>query len=248
MRKLPYLLFLALAAIFNVCCEKSASEEFNDANGFVVSKLLQIISVADSEEPYEEENILFFYDDNNRLIEFTGDGYKNLFVYKNGNLSNIVGQSVVGNAEELYKSPYDAFRYGDVKEWDDSGNPVLIEFYDDNENNANPDEAYTAEISYDDKPNLFYYTLKSAGLIEVMDRVQFAVGILPPPHEIIRARALLPVNNMKNIIYRNENGLIEYEIAIDYTYNKLGYPSYATISGKDSKNSSVLQVNFQYLE
>jgi hypothetical protein len=150
----------------------------------------------------------------------------------------------------LYQSPYDAFETGEVIEYDSKGNPSILIFFEEEYNNTTETYdilEYRAELSYDDKPNLYYATLESAGLIEVMDQVKFNFSVVPQSQDIVRARMLLPVNNLTKIIYRDDQGELIFSINIDYVYDDQNYPSSATITSSDQYATSILLANFQYI-
>src|SRR5690606_11983756 len=143
-------------------------------------------------------------------------------------LSNIGGEDVdVLNIEELYKSPYDAFEMGQVVEYDDNGNPYLIQLYQE-DYDYDTDQVkiieYTAEITYDDVHNPYYYTLQSAGIIDVLDKVQLNFSSAPQSSKVVKARLLFPVNNPSKIVYKNQTGIPQYQIEMDYTYDDDNYP------------------------
>lgn len=58
------------------------------------------------------------------------------------------------------------------------------------------DKIYTASLSYDTAPNPFYHTLKSAGIIDVLDKVNLDFSGPNVTADFVKARALFPVNNL----------------------------------------------------
>ena len=78
---------------------------------------------------------------------------------------------------------------------------------------------YTADVSYDDTHNPYFYTLEAAGIIEVLDGVRLNFGIQPQVPEILKARMFFPVNNPSQIIYKNEEGDVVYTINANYVYD-----------------------------
>ena len=107
---------------------------------------------------------------------------------------------------------------------------------------------YTAEISYDDKPNPFYKTAEAAGLIDVMDQIRLNFAAAPQAEEIVRAKALFPNNNPSQVLYKNEEGEIEYTINMSYTYDG-DYPTTATVStvSEHSDENETYVTTFSYI-
>lgn len=215
-------------------CSDSSSDEFNDANPDAVARYIETISIVSAQDASENTTITVNYDANGRVSNVTDGVDTSLFVYSNGELSNISGQGENLNVEELYESPYDAFETGIVNQYDSNGNPVNITFYEyeyDWQTDTEEQVAYTAVVSYDSNPNPYFYTLDAAGIIDALDQVDlnFSVNVTSP--EIIQARALFPLNNVSSITYRDEDGNVVYEIEADYVYNSVDYPTSATVTG-----------------
>ena len=155
--------------------------------------------------------------------------------------------------EELYESPYDAFETGDVLEYDENGNPELLEFREDEYDYDMDDyvtKLYTAELVYDDAPNPFYYTLQAGGLIDVLDGVQLNFSVNPQLPEIVQARLLFPVNNLSQIIYKDEEGEIVYTINANFVYDEDNYPTSATVTAvsSDYDDQDTFTTTFTYVE
>lgn len=232
MKRINYLLVITSISIFNMSCEKSTSEEFEDVNGNVDTKLMSSISVVSAQSAEENRNILLTYNTDNKLTTISDGSETTIFSYQDGSLSNVSGTGENGNVEELYESPYDAFETGQIEEYDNNGNPSIIKFVEYRYNYETFEDDlvyYTAEISYDNKPNPFYKTAEAAGLIEVMDKTRLNFSMAPQPEEIVKAKALFPNNNLSQIIYKDENGEVEYTINLAYTYDG-DYPTSATVS------------------
>ena len=255
MKKQKSLIALLCISLFTLSCsEDSVSDEFNDANGNVQVKLIESISIVSAQDSQENKNILLSYTSNGLLNTITDGIETSIFVYDNNNdLSNITGEGDNLSIEELYESPYDAFETGEVIEYDDNGNPRKIEFYEE-EYDFNTDsyitKNYTAEISYDDTHNPYFYTLEAGGIIEVLDGVELNFSMNPQVPEIVQARLLFPVNNPSQIIYKNEEGEIIYTINVNYVYNNENYPTSATVTAvsiEDSEQSTYSAI-FEYVE
>ncbi|WP_282112328.1 hypothetical protein [Maribacter stanieri] len=232
MKRINHLLLLSSIAVINFSCEKSTSEEFEDVNGNVETKLITSIDVMSVEDPDESNNILFSYNGDLRLTSIYDGTETTNFTYEDGNLSNVTGNGDNGNVEELYESPYDAFETGQVEEYDENGNPSVLQFIEYDYDYMTGEEEvvyYTAEISYDNKPNPFYKTAEAAGMIDVLDQIKLNFAAAPQAEEILRAKALFPNNNPSQIVYKNAEGEIEYTINLSYTYDG-DYPTAATVS------------------
>ncbi|MGJ8715265.1 MAG: hypothetical protein ACSHXG_09200 [Maribacter stanieri] len=232
MKRINHLLLLSSIAVINFSCEKSTSEEFEDVNGNVETKLITSIDIKSVEDPDESNNILFSYNGDLRLTSIYDGMETTNFTYEDGNLSNVTGNGDNGNVEELYESPYDAFETGQVEEYDENGNPSVLQFIEYDYDYMTGEEEvvyYTAEISYDNKPNPFYKTAEAAGMIDVLDQIKLNFAVAPQAEEIVRAKALFPNNNPSQIVYKNAEGEIEYTINLSYTYDG-DYPTAATVS------------------
>ncbi len=165
--KIKFLTFVILSVGIISSCNKSTSDEFEAVNGKTEKKRIKSVSVVPAKDPADSKTVLFTYDGNDRLTSVT-DGLETfIFAYSNGKLSTAAGQDGTLTIEELYASPYDAFDTGQVEVYDSNGNPSKILFFEEEYNyntGLNEIYQYILEISYDDKPNPFYYTLDSGGL------------------------------------------------------------------------------------
>lgn len=232
MRSIKHLLLFSSVAILNFSCDDSTSDEFEEVNGKVETKLISSIDVASAENSDDSSSIIFSYNSELQLNSIFDGTETTNFIYEDGNLANVSGNVDNGNVEELYESPYDAFETGQVEEYDENGNPSVIKFIEYDYDYMTGEEEvvyYTAEISYDDKPNPFYKTAEAAGLIDVMDQIRLNFAAAPQAEEIVRAKALFPNNNPSQVLYKNEEGEIEYTINMSYTYDG-DYPTTATVS------------------
>ncbi|SDR79344.1 hypothetical protein [Winogradskyella sediminis] len=256
MKNQKSLIILLSLSIFTLSCsEDSVTDEFDNANGNVQEKLIESISIISAQDSQENKNISLSYTSGG-LLNTISDGVEtSIFVYDdNDNLSNITGGGNDNlNIEELYESPYDAFETGEVIQYDDNGNPKEIEFYEE-EYDYNTDsyytKIYTAEISYDNTHNPYFYTLEAGGIIEVLDDVQLNFSLNPQIPEIVQARLLFPVNNPSQLIYKNEEGEIIHTINVNYSYDNENYPTSATVTAvsvQDSEQSTYSAI-YQYVD
>jgi len=251
MRSIKHLLLFSSVAILNFSCDDSTSDEFEEVNGKVETKLISSIDVASAENSDDSNSIIFSYNSELQLNSIFDGTETTNFIYEDGNLANVSGNVDNGNVEELYESPYDAFETGQVEEYDENGNPSVIKFIEYDYDYMTGEEEvvyYTAEISYDDKPNPFYKTAEAAGLIDVMDQIRLNFAAAPQAEEIVRAKALFPNNNPSQVLYKNEEGEIEYTINMSYTYDG-DYPTTATVStvSEYSDENETYVTTFTYL-
>lgn len=255
MNKIISILILVLVLITS-CSEDSVTDEFNNANnndntnGSVASKLITKITGVSVQYPTENATIFISYDANDRVSSVSDGTEASVLVYNNGNLSTITSTGGTPfNVEELFVSPYDAFETGQVSEYDNNGNPIKLVFieeeYDYNSGTYTTVE-YTAEISYDTEPNPYFYTLQAAGIIEVLDNVELNFSLNPQTPEIVQARALFPLNNIKRIIYKDENSVVIYEIAADYVYNDVDHPITATVTASSPADNEISVYTLAY--
>ena len=253
MKKTIYLItfFLTLILIFS-CSEDSVTDEFDEANGNVQEKFVQSVSITSAQDSQENKNITLSYNSNGSLNTISDGNETSIFVYENGELTNITGGGDILNIEELYESPYDAFEIGDVLVYDNNGNPKIIEFYEeeyDYDLGIYVTKVYTAELYYDNAHNPYFYTLEAGGIIEVLDGVQLNFSLNPQVPEIVQAKLLFPVKNPSQIIYKNEEGEIVYTINANYIYDNENYPTSATVTAVSIEDSeqSTYSVVFQYI-
>lgn len=249
------IILLSLPLFILSCSEDSVTDEFDNENGNVQEKLIESISIISDQDSQENKNISLSYTSDG-LLNTISDGIEtSIFTYDdNDNLSNITGGGNDNlNIEELYESPYDAFETGEVIQYYDNGNPKKIEFYEDEydyNTGSYYTEIYTAEISYDNTHNPYFYTLKAGGIIEVLDDVQLNFSMNPQIPEIVQARLLFPVNNPSQLIYKNEEEEIIYTININYSYDNENYPTSATVTAvsvQDSEQSTYSAI-YQYVD
>ncbi|MDT7827636.1 hypothetical protein RQM65_03015 [Pricia sp. S334] len=252
MGKPKYVLLASMALALGTSCEKSSSDEFEEVNGKTVEKRLSSIAFASAQDPEENEKVEFFYDVDKKLTRVSDGTGTSEFVYDDKGLTDVTGDSENDNfnIEELYKSPYDAFETGDVTAYDANGNPSEIIFFEKEYDYGtdNPiKKQYTAELAYEATPNVYFHTLKSAGLIEILDKVKLNFNMQPQAKEMLKAKALLPNNNLSKITYKNEEGEVEHEIDTIYTYDADDYPIQVTVKSMSSGVTKVFKIDYTYL-
>ncbi|QNK76719.1 hypothetical protein H7F37_11355 [Winogradskyella sp. PAMC22761] len=253
--KLPF--FNALLLIAFMSCSDSTSDEFDGANPDAEAKYIKTITVLSAQEG-EEATVTVNYDANDRVSSISNGTDSSVFVYNNNELTNISGDGDNLNIEELYDSPYNAFEVGEVTSYDSNGNPKTIAFSQteyDYENNIEEEVEYTAEITYDANPNPYFYTLEAAGIIDVLDNVDLHLTMNTSSDQVVQARLLFPLNNITGIQYKDENGVLIFELDADYVYNSADYPISGTVVGTDyyenyegeiETETSIFSANYTY--
>jgi hypothetical protein len=250
-----FFLIVSTISILTSCNEESVSDDFEEVNGDVAVKLMESISVSDAEDSSDNTTVTMYYTNDGKLNTISDGSETNVFVYDNDNkLTRITSDGDNLNMEELYESPYDAFDTGEVVEYDDNNNPKKIEFLveeciDDYWCDEYEVKIYTAELSYDDAHNPFYHTFNAGGIIDVLDNVELNFGSSQSP-EIVKVKDLFPMNNLSQIIYKNEEGDPLVSLNINFSYDDENYPTSATITTVDIEESeqSVSSVIFTYID
>ncbi len=250
-----FFLIVSTISILTSCNEESVSDDFEEVNGDVAVKLMESISVSDAEDSSDNTTVTMYYTNDGKLNTISDGSETNVFVYDNDNkLTRITSDGDNLNMEELYESPYDAFDTGEVVEYDDNNNPKKIEFLveeciDDYWCDEYEVKIYTAELSYDDAHNPFYHTFNAGGIIDVLDNVELNFGSSQSP-EIVKVKDLFPMNNLSQIIYKNEEGEPLVSLNINFSYDDENYPTSATITAVDIEESeqSVSSVIFTYID
>ncbi|MBB3696781.1 hypothetical protein KMW28_22930 [Flammeovirga yaeyamensis] len=254
MRLFKSLSTIALASVCLFSCDsETLSEEFDEINGDVVEKTIKKMTLEELSSTgvsYEYEVMNFNYSDG-KLKSITGVDDDLNVEYEGDDLDSFSAGGDVLNVEELFESPHDAFETGYVETYDENGNPKVIGFYEDEydyELNQMVKILRFANVSYDDKPNLFYYTFASAGVIDVLDKVELNMGMNFQSTELIMARKLFPLNNVTKIEYTNEEGEAIGTLTIEYTYDEDGYPTFASGVNDifDHDENEYYEVTFDY--
>ena len=240
MKKTLLLLLTILGIFVFVSGCKKTEDEFHDANVDVAAKYICRMEII-SNVPAENKTILVNYDAENRVSSITDGTNSRFFNYDSGNnLSSVTDEGEPLNVNDLYQSPYDAFETGNVLEYDANKNPKKIEVYED----GYLSELLIGEITYDPKPNPFFYTLKAAKAIDILDRVDLDFG--QQSSSIIKARQLFPYNNIRAMIFKDHSGITKYEVQIGYTYGADNYPLNATVNALSPDETRIYSVSYFY--
>jgi hypothetical protein len=240
-------------------CKKTTEDEFKEANGDIKEKYLSSIEVI-SDEFEHTELIHIGYDNANRVIAIQYGNEVHDLIYDDNNLSYLTIENELQDLENLYLAPHDiiistswsrSIRTGNVLEYDSKLNPSKVEIFSDKRGYLYGTGYYTistdtlmCDILYDPNPNPIFYTLKAAGFINVLDRVDLVFGVQSP--KIIQARQLLPYNNIKSLTFRDKKGLPVTTIKINSTYDTDSYPDFSTILVLDQGFSQVHKVYYYY--
>ncbi|WP_298288960.1 hypothetical protein [uncultured Lutibacter sp.] len=238
---------LGLIFVFSVVsCEKtSVEDEFESVNGQVVEKLIKRIEGKDAIG--ENGSILFNYNGDNKVSIISYGSTTTTFNYNS--LGELISYSTTGypgdepkpfSMSELYQAPYDVFDNGEVLEKDNNNNPIKILVYDQGDSS----KYYIGDILYDDKPNPFFYTIKSSSMLDVLDRSYLNFGYQIP--EIVKAKDLLPNNIVTGMIFKDSDGITVAELQIDYTYDKHNYPIRGDVFIYEDGESKNNYINFYY--
>ncbi len=239
MKKKVLVLSTVMSIIFLLSCSKSADDDFDDANGDVAKKYIKHVQIIEN----EGENRIYTvnYGTGDRISSISNGNSSAFFNYSEADeLSSVVDDNDTFDIDELYQSPYDAFETGNVIEYDEKANPIKIEVYEE----ESVSNLLIGDIIYDPNPNPFYYTLKAAGVIDVIDRVDLNFGYSNP--SIIKAKQLLPYNNIRAMIFRDESGITKYEVQIDYKYDEDKYPISAVINALSVDETSTYTILYSY--
>jgi YD repeat-containing protein len=246
MKKSKILLLMLYVIALSVGCEKSSTEdEFIEVNGDVKEKL---ISKIEARDVYGEKTIVVFnYNGQNQISSISDGEETTTFNYNSqGELISTVTKNYPNdepsllNMSELYQAPYDVFDSGEVLEKDSNNNPIKILVY----KNGYGSEILTVEIIYDDKPNPFFYTIKSSSMLDVLDKTYFNFGYQSP--EIVKAKDLLPNNIFTGMIFKDSNGITTQEVQINYSYDDDDYPIQGDIYTYENGEAYNYYINYYY--
>ncbi len=214
-----------LFAMALVSCSESIEQGFEEANLLVEQKLIKELKIISNDDPALNRTYTIRYDLKDR-VKSISDGESTGFLKSNDSIgfkgiSNI--QKAV-DLNEFYQAPYDAFTTGRVLEYDEKGNPVMIQVVEPGDSF----ERLEGTITYDPNPNPFFHTLEASGLIDVLDRVNLNFSATVP--EIVKARQLLPFNNIRSMTFYDHNDVIQYEVNFEYDYAENSYPRSAKVN------------------
>jgi len=237
--------FCVITILFSCNDSQTVEDEFIEVNGEIKEKLIGKIEGRDI---YGDKiNIIFNYNSQNRISSITDGSQTTTFNYNSqGDLDSAVTIDYPGDTpssfsiSELYQAPYDVFDTGEVLDVNSKGNPIRVLVYD----RGYGSESYIGELIYDDKPNPFFYTIKSSSMLNVLDRTELNFGVQMP--DIIKAKELLPNNILTGMIFKNSQGVTVNEIQITYSYDQDNYPIQGDIFVYEEGESHNYYVNYFY--
>lgn len=239
LRLVKNLTFLFILGFLIISCD-SNEDGFSDANGDAAKKYVtKIITQDDYETTISEVN----YTNEGKVTSVSSDNNTRYFLYNdNGDLKDVSGEGDNIATSEVIGEIQDAYEIGNVLQYDEKGNPTVLELYDEDYNGNQI--INIAHLTYDDNPFTFYYTLDAAGIIDVLYdvRIQFYA-----PKEIIMAKKLLPVNNPIKAVITDESNQEVQTISVNYVYDEDNYPKTASVvSIDDNGNAESFNVIYQY--
>jgi YD repeat-containing protein len=235
----------AVALMGFASCSDDSSDSFDDANGDVAKKYIKTITTTSSDSDSDTVTLTVNYDSAGKVTSATDGTETSFFAYDDGNLQNISGSGDVLNIPDLLSTPQDAYEVGDVLDYDADGNPVKVRIFERDWDGSIYAE-YTGEITYDDKPNPYYYTLEAAGIIKVLDDLDLNFSMTPQSQELIKAKLLLPVHNPKKVVIKDVDGSVKKTIVTDYVYNSDEYPVSATATETSEYGTYIYVTNYTY--
>ncbi|RXP61398.1 hypothetical protein EC396_04175 [Lutibacter sp. HS1-25] len=241
MKKIKYLLPLIGIMLFYSCGDETTIEdEFEEVNGEVKEKLIKRIEGLNTYG--EKAFVMFNYGGNNQLSSISDGEETYSFNYNSQGELNTIGSYREGmfTISELYNVPYDAFDTGEVLEFDTNGNPSKILTFENGYNST----SIIGEIFYDSKPNFLFYTLKSSMMLDVLDKTQLNFGYQNP--KLMKARNLIPNNNIRGMVFKDAQGITVFEIQFDYEYDEDGYPMTADLFIFDHGQTSKIYLDYYY--
>lgn len=236
-----YTIYLLSFSMLFFSCSDSTEDEFEEVNEDAAELYLEKIVI---ELPNNEgtETVNINYDQDGKVSSGNNsDGAVFLNYQESGDLNSYTDNNETISMSEFYQAPYDAFEVGQILSYYDNGNVENIEVIDDT---SYPEQTLYGTITYDTNPSAYFYTLKAAGILDVLDSVDLNFGL--QAEEIIKARNFLPYNNITSMIFENAEGLTQYEVHIDYTYNSDNYPIAAIITATSTESTDVTEITYTY--
>ena len=235
MNKWGLFLFAISAMLMVSCSEDSVTEEFNEANQEEVKKLIQKVEFKSSEINIGNYTFTVNYDANNKVTKVSNGLEVAELNYEDGKLATVTEGDNPFSIDQLYQTPFEIFETGDVLEYDDNGNPKQISFWREKTDIINGEVIHISEelfatVTYDRAPNPYFFTFDAAGLIDILDDLQTIFNLITQHAKLAQARALFPLNNIKSIVYTDEDGRKVGELQIDYVYDADNYPTFATFT------------------
>ncbi len=242
--KNKFLSAFALATVFAFTSCSDDSDSSNDPINNSDKKYITHVNVIPADTEMDEGHLTVSYDANGRVTSASDGEETSIFAYQDGDLANVSGSSDVLTITDLFVDPYDGYEFGEVLDYDNNGNPVELRLFEKDYDGMIIAE-YTATITYDQKPNPFYATLEAAGIIEVLDNIDLNFSATPQAEELIKAKLLLPVNNPKKVVVKDEAGHVTKQVVADYVYSE-NYPVTGTFTETGDDGTHIYAATFTY--
>ncbi|MFP9112917.1 hypothetical protein ACLI1A_03175 [Flavobacterium sp. RHBU_3] len=239
--------FLAAIAVIALVMSASCSSDSSDSvdNGNTTKKYVKTITTTTSASGVQPTTLTINYDSAGKVTSATDGSEISYFAYDNGHLQNVSGSNDVLNVSDMLSTPQDAYEVGDVLNYDANGNPIKVLIYE-RDWDGSIYEQYVGEITYDDKPNPYYYTLEAAGIIEVLNNLDLNFSLTPQSEELIKAKLLLPANNPKKVVIKYEDGTVKKTVVTDYVYDDKNYPTSATATETSEYGTWIYNTTYTY--
>lgn len=234
----------ATMTLFSSCSESTVTDDFENANGTVTKKYIESIQYLNDED---QNPIEMTYNEDGSLKQVSDGTETTTLIYEDQSLVESDGVLPI-SVTSVVAAPID-FENANVLEYDDNGNPIVLEILESYEDYVDGEEVIvetvvTATISYDDKPNFFFATLEAAGIVEMLDAldISFSPSLQATP-EIVKARELMPMNNIVRVEFDFDGSATQSaEINVTYEYDADGYPSKATLVLRDEYEGEINEV------
>lgn len=234
-----------LSCIAVTSCSDDSSDSFDDANGDTAKKYIKNITTTSSANGADPVTLTFSYDSAGKITSASDGTDTHYFAYEGGSLAHISGNGDALHVPNLLTSPQDGYEVGDVLDYDSKGNPVKVRIFERDWDGTIYQE-YTGEITYEDKPNPYYYTLDAAGIIDVLDDMDLNFSMTQQSEELIKAKKLLPVNNPKKVVIKDEEGNIKKTVVTNYVYGSDDYPVSATATETSEYGTWIYTTTYTY--
>lgn len=198
-----------------VSCDDSLDEVYQATDEIMRSKLIKSIKILRGKEPAKTYS--FTYTENNLLESFTipeSDQITMKYNEGNGELTNFeeVADKIF-YSDLVIKNPYD---YDEIEMYivsnNKQGDPSLIKMYLIEDGDVN---TVSAEITYDQNPNIYKPYLMAGGIVEGADEKELDKG-----RGFYFKSENLPKHKPLTIKYFNQSGVLEHMYIVEYEYDK----------------------------
>lgn len=232
--------FTVLAALsfmaFTACSDDDSQSTNNGVNDGTPKKYIESVVFTSNDNSENNRNLSVTYDNDGKVTNVSVNEDTAVLSYEGENLTNITGGGDEIIMSDVMSTVYDGYEVGEVLNYDNDGNPVEIRLFERGWEGA-IEASYVATVTYDNKPNPYYYTMEAAGVIDILDNVELNFSMTPQAEEIVLAKMLLPVNNPSKVVVRDEETQeVVSEITAIYQYNSNDYPTTVSITEVNADN------------